>query len=81
MIKSLVISLAKKYIISSLNDLLEKNKENVGKICEKINYWTTKLSLIIELLKKINSRCSDGKLEDEEVDKTVEEIETLVKEF
>ena len=81
MIKSLVISLAKKYVISSLNDLLEKNKENVEKICEKINYWTTKLTIIIELLKKINSRCSDGKLEDEEVDKTVDEIETLIKEF
>ena len=50
-------------------------------ICGKINYWTTKLTIIIELLKKINARCSDGKIEDDEVDKTVEEIETLVKEF
>lgn len=81
MIKSLVISLAKKYIISAINDLLEKNKENVGYICEKINYWTTKLSLIIEMLKKINARCSDYNLDDKEVDQTVEEIETLIKEF
>ena len=81
MLKSLVINLAKKYIISSLNDLLEKNKENVEKICVKISYWIEKLSLIIELLKKINARCSDGKLEDEEVDKTVDEIEQIVKEF
>ena len=81
MLKSLVISLAKKYIISTINDLLDKNKENVGYICEKINYWTTKLTIIIELLKKINARCSDGNLNDDEVDKTVEEIETLVKEF
>ena len=81
MIKSLVISLAKKYIISAINDLLEKNKENVGYICEKINYWTTKLSLIIELLKKISNRCSDGKLDDTEVDQTVNEIEKIIKEF
>ena len=81
MIKSLVISLAKKYIISSLNDLLEKNKENVGYICEKINYWTTKLSLIIELLKRISSRCSDGKLDDNEVDQTVNDLEKIIKEF
>ena len=81
MLKSLVISLAKKYIISAINDLLEKNKENVGYICEKINYWTTKLTIIIELLKKINTRCSAGNLNDDEVDKTVEEIETLIKEF
>lgn len=81
MIKSFVISLAKKYIISAINDLLDKNKENVGKICEKINYWTTKLTIIIELLKKISSRCSDGKIEDSEVDQTVNEIEQIIKEF
>ena len=81
MIKSLVITLSKKYIISTINDLLNKNKENVGYICEKINYWTTKLTIIIELLKKINARCSDGNLDDEEVDKTVEEIENIIKDF
>ena len=81
MLKSFVISLAKKYIISAINDLLDKNKENVGYICNKINYWTTKLTVIIELLKKISSRCSDGNLDDEEVDKTVDEIEKIIKEF
>ena len=81
MIKSLVISLAKKYIISSLNELLDKNKKNVEKICVKISYWIEKLSLIIELLKKINERCSDGNLDNEEVDKTVNEIEQIVKDF
>ena len=81
MLKSLIIALAKKYIISAINDLLEKNKSNVGYICEKINYWTTKLTVIIELLKKINARCSDGNIDDTEVDKTVEEIEQIIKEF
>ena len=56
MLQSFVISLAKKYVISAINDILDKNKENVGKICEKINYWTTKLTIMIELLKKISSR-------------------------
>ena len=81
MLQSLVISLAKKYVISAINDVLDKNKENVGKICEKINYWTTKLTIMIELFKKINERCSDGKLEDEEVDKTVVELENIIKDF
>lgn len=81
MLNSLVISLAKKYIISTINNLLEKNKSNVGYICEKINYWSTKLTIIIELLKKISSRCSDGKLDDTEVEKTVDEIEKIIKEF
>ena len=81
MLQSLVISLAKKYVISAINDILDKNKENVGKICEKINYWTTKLTIIIELLKKISSRCSDGKLEDDEVQQTVVELENIIKDF
>ena len=81
MLKSLVISLAKKYIISAINDLLDKNKSNVEKICAKISYWIEKLSLIVELLKKINARCSDGKLDDTEVDQTVNEIEQIIKEF
>ena len=81
MLQSLVIRLAKKYVISAINDILEKNKENVGKICEKINYWTTKLTIMIELLKKISSRCSDGKLEDEEVQQTVVELENIIKDF
>ena len=81
MLQSLVISLAKKYVISAINDILDKNKENVGKICEKINYWTTKLTIMIELLKKISSRCSDGKLEDEEVKQTVVELENIIKDF
>ena len=81
MLQSLVISLAKKYVISAINDILDKNKENVGKICEKINYWTTKLTIMIELLKKISSRCSDGKLEDDEVQQTVVELEKIIKDF
>lgn len=81
MIKSFVISLAKKYVISAINELLEKNKSNVGYICEKIHYWTTKLSIIIELFKKINARCSDGNLDSDEVDQTVNEIEKIIKEF
>ena len=81
MFQSLVIRLAKKYVISAINDILEKNKENVGKICEKINYWTTKLTIIIELLKKIAARCSDGKLDDDEVKQTVVELENIIKDF
>ena len=36
---------------------------------------------MIELLKKISSRCSDGKLEDKEVYQTVVELENIIKDF
>ena len=59
----------------------ESAGHRVEKICLKISYWIEKLTLIIELLKKISNRCSDGNLDNEEVDKTVVELQTLVKEF
>lgn len=81
MLKSLVIKLAKKYIVDSINYLLSKNKDNTGTICEQINFWTTKLQVVIELLKKVAFRCSDGKLEDEEVKDSVKELEKIIKEW
>lgn len=77
--KTLIIYIAKKYIISALNDLLEKYKDNVSVICETIHIWTTRLAVVLEELKTINQRCSDGKIEDEEVKESVKEIESIIK--
>lgn len=81
MIKSLVISLGKKYILSSINEVLERNKNNMSKICEIIHLWTNRLTIICDELKTISSRCSDGKIDDEEVKDSIKEIEKIIKEF
>ena len=62
--KSLIIYLGKKYVISGINDLLEKYKDNVTEITGTLEIWIKRLQIVIEELKTILSRVSDGKIED-----------------
>lgn len=79
--KTLIIYLGKKYIISALNDVLEKYKDNVGVTCEIISTWIRRLQIIVEELKMILARVSDGKIEDDEVLKSKEEIEAIIRDW
>lgn len=81
MFDSLIKKIAKNYVLKAINNLISKNKDNTAKICEKVNYWTIRLNLIIELLKKLASRCSDGELTDEESKETLDEIYNIIKQF
>lgn len=77
--KSLIIYIAKKYLISALNDLLEKYKDNVSVICETLEFWIKRLQIIIEEMKKILARVSDGKIENDEVKESQEEIADIIR--
>ena len=77
--KTLIIYFAKKYLVSALNDVLEKYKDNVSVICEIISTWIRRLQIIVEELKMILARVSDGKIEDEEVLKSKDEIEAIIR--
>ena len=79
--KSFIIYLGKKYIISAINDTLEKYKDNVSEISGKLELWIKRLQIIIEELKNILSRISDGKIEDKEVKASITEIEKIIKEW
>lgn len=81
MIDKLIKKYVKDYVIKKINELLKKYKNDVNKVLETINYWTLRLSLIIELLKKISSRCSDNELDDEEVNDSLNEINEIIKQF
>ena len=76
--KSFIIYLGKKYIISAINDTLEKYKDNVSEISGKLELWIKRLQIIIEELKNILSRISDGKIEDKEVKESVKEISDII---
>ena len=78
MIKSLVISLGKKYIISALNELLEKYKDNVVEISKVIELWIKRLQIIVEELKNILARISDNKIDDKEIKESVKEISDII---
>ena len=79
--KTFVLWLAKKYVISAVNDTLVKYKDNVLKITSKITLWTERLEKIILQLKKINARVADGKITKEEIAESMSELDVLVKEF
>lgn len=81
MIKSLVIRLAKKYIVDSINELLQRNKDNMRLVCDTIALWIIRLEKILAALKNINERASDAKLEDGEIKDSIAEIESIVKEW
>ena len=79
--KNFILWLAKKYVVSAVNDTLVKYKDNVLKITSKITLWTERLEKIILQLKKINARVADGKITKEEIEESMSELDVLVKEF
>ena len=79
--KTFVLWLAKKYIVSAVNDTLVKYKDNVLRITSKITLWTERLEKIILQLKKINARVADGQITNEEIAESMSELEVLVQEF
>lgn len=81
MLKSLVVKLAKKYIIDSINELLQRNKDNMRLVCDTIALWIIRLEKILAALKHINERAADAKLEDTEIKDSIVEIETIIKEW
>lgn len=76
--KSFIIYLGKKYIISAINDTLEKYKYNVSEISGTLELWIKRLQIIIEEFKNIISRISDGKIEDNEIKESVKEISDII---
>lgn len=79
MIKSIVMKLAKKYVLGAVNDLLMEYKEDVNKVTTTLNLWIERLEKIANLLRRIGARVDDGKIDDEEVEVSVNEISDVIK--
>lgn len=50
MFKSLIVKIAKNYVLKSLNDFLDKNKDNTKKVSEQIAIWSSRLQSILAYL-------------------------------
>lgn len=81
MLKSIIVSLAKRYAIKAVNGLLSKHRDNVAEITGQIDKWTLRLTAISNELQKINNRVSDAVLTDEEVKQTTDELNLLIRDF
>ena len=67
------------WLCRQVNDLLEVNQDNVTKVKNTIDTWVGRLQKILDCLKKILSKLDDNKLDSEEIDDSVAEIEKVVK--
>ena len=73
--------LIKKYLIGKVNDLLDVNAENVTKTKNSLDTWIGRLARILDCLKNILSKLDDNKLDAQEVDDSVVEIEKVIKQW
>lgn len=81
MFKSLIVRIAKRYILGNLNDFLFRNKDNAKKVAEQIALWSSRLNTIILALNKIAGFVKDGKLDDNEARQTMEILNDTVRDF
>lgn len=72
---------AKRYVIGIVNDLLVEHKENVDKVKETLNIWISRIDKVLFALRSMLTKLDDNQITDEEVEKTIEEITTTIKEW
>lgn len=81
MFKSLIVRIAKRYVLGNLNDFLFRNKDNAKKVAEQVGVWSIRLNTIIHALNRIAGFVEDGKLDDDEAKQTMEILSNTVRDF
>lgn len=81
MFKSLIVRIAKRYVLGNLNDFLFRNKDNAKKVAEQVALWSSRLNTIILALNKIAGFVKDGTLDDNEAKQTMEILSNTVRDF
>lgn len=81
MFKSLIVRIAKRYVLGSVNDFLYRNKDNAKKVAEQVALWSSRLNTIILALNKIAGFVQDGELDDNEAKQTMEILSNTVRDF
>ena len=67
------------WLCRKINDLLDQYKDNVSKVRETLKVWIARLEKIISCFKSLLAKLDDGKIDGDEIDQTVAEIEIVVK--
>ena len=73
--------LAKKVIVGKLNDVLDLYKDDVSKVKGILQLWIARLEKILNCFKSLLAKLDDGKIDADEIDQTVAEVEIVVKEW
>lgn len=74
MVKSIVVKLAKKYIVSALNDTLAAKSEDVAVAKTFVQTWLARVKVILAALEKALAYLEDNKLDDKEAEEIVNAV-------
>ena len=81
MIKRFIINRAKKYIVNAVNGLLQKHSDDIQYVTQVISVWSNRLEHVLRLLQRISNRVSDGNLDSEELESSINELKEVVDRF
>lgn len=81
MIKRFIINRAKKYIVKAVNGLLKKHSDDIQYVTQVISVWSNRLEHVLRLLQSISNRVSDGNLDSEELESSINELKEVVDRF
>lgn len=79
--KKMFLYFGKRAVVKTLNEALMKNKDNVLRVSAIISIWIERLERIIQALKSLNVRFSDGHLTDDELKESTDDINELIRNF
>lgn len=73
--------IVKKYVIGLINNLLKEYQDDVDKVKDLLNLWIARVDKILYALRSMLSKLDDNQLSDDEVEKTIDELTTAIKEW
>lgn len=69
------------WLCRKINDLLDQHKDDVSKVRETLKVWIARLDKILFVFKSTLAKLDDGKIDTDEIDQTVAEVEQVIKEW
>lgn len=69
----------KKYIMGKVNGLLERYNDNVDVVRDKLKVWIARLDKILFAFRSLLEKLDDNKIDDEEIDQTLADVEIVIK--
>lgn len=73
--------IARKFILSQANKLLEAYKDGIDEAKSKVKTWTTRARSLADCLDSLLQKLEDGRIDEEEMKKAVEEVKQLVEKW
>ena len=69
------------WLCRQVNNLLEEYQDAVDRVKDTLNLWIARIDKILYALRSMLSKLDDNQLSDDEVEKTIDELTTAIKEW